>query len=285
MFGAKLQLVRRSRASVRPVFIIGCGRSGTTILGTALAQHPAVKYLHEPRNLWRAAYPISDIWTADAPACGGKLALTALDVSPLDKQRLRRAFSREMAGRSILVEKLPVNSFRLDFLQRIFPDARYLHIYRQGLEVAESIAREEVRGWFGIGNYKWQQIAALAESGKQTRGLARECRSAAERGLLEWRLSTEAVLHFLARVERNDWLELSYEELTRDPAITLEAVLKFIGADPSAAVIDFARQTIARRSARRSAAPSQRQQMIGGRILALSCEQPIRFFDAANIGK
>ena len=31
-----------------PVFIIGCGRSGTTILGRTLAEHPRVKYLNEP---------------------------------------------------------------------------------------------------------------------------------------------------------------------------------------------------------------------------------------------
>ena len=46
-----------------PVLILGCGRSGTTILGQALAQHSEVTFLDEPRELWFRAYPATDIWT------------------------------------------------------------------------------------------------------------------------------------------------------------------------------------------------------------------------------
>jgi hypothetical protein len=34
----------------RPVFIVGCGRSGTTILGEMLGRHPQLAYLNEPRQ-------------------------------------------------------------------------------------------------------------------------------------------------------------------------------------------------------------------------------------------
>jgi hypothetical protein len=49
----------------RPVFIIGCGRSGTTILGATLAQHQLVTYLNEPCHLWFSAYPETDIWDTE----------------------------------------------------------------------------------------------------------------------------------------------------------------------------------------------------------------------------
>ena len=45
-----------------PVFIIGCGRSGTTILGNTLSNHPKIKYLNERRDLWHKAYPEFNIW-------------------------------------------------------------------------------------------------------------------------------------------------------------------------------------------------------------------------------
>src|SRR5215212_6691597 len=50
----------------RPVFILGCGRSGTTIFGAALSKHKSITYLNEPRHLWFAAYPETDIWTQRA---------------------------------------------------------------------------------------------------------------------------------------------------------------------------------------------------------------------------
>jgi hypothetical protein len=44
-----------------PVFIIGCGRSGTTILGQVLSAHPEVYYLFEPYHLWAAIDPMTDV--------------------------------------------------------------------------------------------------------------------------------------------------------------------------------------------------------------------------------
>ena len=36
--------LKKNKSTFSPVFIIGCGRSGTTILGNTLAQHPDIKY-------------------------------------------------------------------------------------------------------------------------------------------------------------------------------------------------------------------------------------------------
>src|SRR3954469_16896480 len=75
-----------------PVFILGCGRSGTTIFGTALSKHKSITYLNEPRHLCFAAYPEADIWTPRAAKRRGKLALTAEDVSQQKSDKLRRLF-------------------------------------------------------------------------------------------------------------------------------------------------------------------------------------------------
>src|SRR6516164_2657563 len=35
-----------------PIFIIGCGRSGTTLLGELFAKHPELSYRYEPYHRW-----------------------------------------------------------------------------------------------------------------------------------------------------------------------------------------------------------------------------------------
>ena len=107
----------------RPVFLVGCGRSGTTIIGTALSKHPRIAFLNERRHLWYAAYPESDIWTHRAAARGGRLVLTAEDADQQRSERLSRLFQFKalIARRPVVVEKLPVNAFRLEFLRGSSP--------------------------------------------------------------------------------------------------------------------------------------------------------------------
>ena len=141
----------------RPIFIIGCGRSGTTIFGTALSKHKKITYLNEPRHLWFSAYPETDIWTPKAHSRNGRLVLTFADVEGRKSRKLSQLFRFETikTGRPILIEKLPINNFRLSFIHKIFPDARFIHIYRNGIEVARSIEKRSVRGnWFGANSYK-----------------------------------------------------------------------------------------------------------------------------------
>jgi hypothetical protein len=222
----------------RPAFIIGCGRSGTTILGTVLSHHPAVTYLNEPRELWVRCTPAADIWSPDARSRGGSLELTAAAASWTARRRLRRLLARRIArrGRPRLVEKLPINSFRLGFIDAALPDARYVHIVRDGVEVARSIAhwcRE--REWFGADDYKWKLLVDYAERQERYRGLAALCRDDYARGLLEWRLSEEAALEFLGALPDQRHLQIRFEDFVRAPGDTLARIERFLGLEHSVA--------------------------------------------------
>ena len=151
--------------TIGPVFILGCGRSGTTILGNALSRHSKITYLNERRDLWFLAYPETDIWTNKSVKRNGKLLLTAADAETGKSKMLRQLFFEEAAKnkRQLLVEKLPINNFRVDFINEIFPEARFVHIYRNGFEVAKSIEKLSKQGqWYGYNNYKWNLLVQYA---------------------------------------------------------------------------------------------------------------------------
>jgi hypothetical protein len=257
-----------------PVFILGCGRSGTTILGDLLAQHSSITYLHEPRALWRSAYPETDIWSAHAVARRGKLVFTESDEHPRKTRALRKLFALELrrSRRPILVEKLPINNFRLPFIREIFPDCRFIHIWRNGLEVARSIEALSIQGqWFGSHRYRWNLLVEYAQSMPETAFLPALCQSYYEKGLLEWRVSTEAATSFLGRLPEDSWVELSYSTFVADPFGTSERIGDFLGIAPEQTVRDYIQHNVHRRSESRDGAEiTQLERLIGGPLLEQS---------------
>jgi hypothetical protein len=226
----------------RPAFIIGCGRSGTTILGRSLSHHPAVTYLNEQRDVWVAAYPVCDIWSEKSPDRAGRLRLTAADVNPQGSDSLRTVLNAitKRERRPQLLEKLPINSYRVDFLATIFPDGRFIHLVRDGVAVARSISQMTITGrWFGHEDYKWKQLRDFALTRPQYRDLPEQCDTMFARGLLEWRMSVEVAREDLAGLPQNRWMEIRYEDFISNPARTAAELEAFIGLTPSKEVEDF----------------------------------------------
>lgn len=122
-------------------YVIGCGRSGTSILGQMLSLHPGVSYLFEPIYAWVSVDPRLDVnhFFVESDArmiCDGEMVSSAAQV------RFRRIFGR-YGGEDyrLLVEKTPHNAMRIGYLERMTAGARYIHIVRDGLQVVDSISR------------------------------------------------------------------------------------------------------------------------------------------------
>jgi hypothetical protein len=230
----------------RPIFVIGCGQSGTSILGRSLGAHPDVAYLHERRDLWIAAFPEADVWNADAGRRGGKIRLDERDYTPAGGAALRRAFAAELAARRrpFLCEKLPINAFRLGLIGRIFPDARYVYIRRNGIDVARSIAWVATASrWFGVDDAKWGRLSELSETFAPLRGVAAECRTPFHKGLLEWVLSTAFAEDFFRRRVKAA-IAIRYENLAAAPRETFATILDRCGLLADDRPGDFFRRTV-----------------------------------------
>jgi hypothetical protein len=111
------------RGRVRePIILLGAPRSGTSFLADLLAAHPDVTLLLEPRLVWRHGNDHrSDQLRREhaTPAVIGHI-----------HDRFAAALVEQGASR--VVEKTPANAVRPHFVDAVFPDARYIHITRNG---------------------------------------------------------------------------------------------------------------------------------------------------------
>ena len=242
-----------------------------------MSRHRQVTYLNEPRNLWASAFPETDIWTTKASSRNGKLVFSAADAGQKKGEIIRRLFRFETikSGKPVLIEKLPINTFRLNFIYQLFPDARFIHIYRNGLEVARSIEKCcEKEAWFGSHSFKWNLLVEYALSGDDTKHLPALCSTYFDKGLLEWRLSTEAAVQFFRRLGPNVFFELNYDELLKNPVKTLSQLLEFLDLEEDSEVQKFASENLFRKSREIGQRQlSEKEQIIGGALLPLSIDR------------
>ncbi|TWH75748.1 sulfotransferase family protein [Modestobacter roseus] len=139
------------------LFVVGCPRSGTTLLQSFLAAHPDVQAFPETHFFYRLPGdldgPIPPDLAADLPEVAGFLGRPGLTwPEPATGRLVAQAFLATAAevtranGRRTWVEKTPANLYALDRVQRLVPGARFLHILRDGADVAASLCSVSA-GW------------------------------------------------------------------------------------------------------------------------------------------
>lgn len=227
-------------------FLTGCGRSGTTILGTILSRRAEVRYVNDRFRLWTEPFPETDIWSQrPEPA---RVALGPEDVTAAGRQELLGRLVRVRESASLVVEKLAINNFRLPFLRALAPEARFINIRRHGVEVARSIARRVEAGeWYGMGDRKWALLVEHAQA-VGLGALAERCRTPYDRGLLEWRMSVEAAQTEIDAMPRRNVIAVTYEDLVAQPAKTVMEIERFLDLPAGQAAARWAQRNVLRRS-------------------------------------
>ena len=136
----------------RPIVILGAPRSGTTLLSQVFQAHPDLYLATEPRILWKFGND------------GKSDALRPADARPEVVTHIRRELARRVrdAGRSRLVEKTPSNSLRVGFVDRVLPDAVFIHVMRAGAESVLSIRSFWDRHATGLpSNFLWMRLKEM----------------------------------------------------------------------------------------------------------------------------
>lgn len=206
-----------------PLFVIGAPRSGTTWIQNMLGAHPEVcapqelGLFHGYLSGWKAKWDeeLQDSTRSDARRRGLPAALTGDEFRDLLRRTavdIYRVASRSKPSMRVLLDKEPSNTFHSDLVADLFPEARFIHLLRDGRDVAASLVaagREEwARDWAPT------RVADAARTWQDHVVAARRARS----------------------VER-PYLEVRYEDLLADPVGSLLHLFDFagVGRDADAA--------------------------------------------------
>lgn len=205
----------------RCVLVIGAGRSGTSALGWALAQHPSLwtsseaDFVHGLFGDGRLAAA----YQSSRDASGA----TWLRVNDMEFAEFCRhigegvnSMMQSRAGGRVWVDATPSNALMARDLPLLFPDARFLHIIRDGREVVES----------------------LLSSGFRTFA-AMDFRLACE----YWRDLVTCGLE-LERLYSDRVLRVRHERMSADPAACMREVLAFLGVAQSDLPAEFLRSNV-----------------------------------------
>jgi hypothetical protein len=207
-----------------PLFITGYKRSGTTLLGTIVDRHPEIAIFMESGFMPRFYYAQVAFWPLTRESNRVRLA-KAIATHPrsivngmeVDEAAVARAAEPRLAsvldgvmcrwalgrGASRWGDKHPGYLSKLPVLKRMFPDARFVHIYRDGRDVLLSVRRlMRWRPWDG-------NAARVARDWERTLARARR-----------W-----------GQGNPDAYLEVRYEELIRDPGPVVRRVAEFAGLD------------------------------------------------------
>ena len=225
----------------KPIFIVGTGRSGTSILGVILSMHSDVGFLNEPKALWHSLYEKEDVIGSYSK---GKAyyRLFKNDVTKKIKRDAKRILSLYLAitRSNRIVDKYPELIFRLPFVKEIFPDAKFIFLVRNGWDACSSIEKwskrnskqvgQELHDWWGVDNRKWKiMIDELLNNDpyfSKCIKIIKKFNSHTDMAIVEWIITMREGLKQIEKY-KNCMYKLKYENLVKQPMKEISNLLKF----------------------------------------------------------
>src|SRR5918997_19480 len=248
-------------------FVAGEMRSGTSWLRHSLSDHPEIACGQEGsffgRGYDREEIPV---YTGPVSSLTRALALSrdlktwhALpwnlwsdgydeDLRNLSRLSVDYFLSKEVArtGRRIVGDKSPQHTENLDEIHEIYPDARIIHIVRDGRDVAVSAMHHwwrlsKDRG--GVFELTPEELRLRDEYAEDRQGFLASGRSIFTEGRLvqlarRWDRRTGKARRDGSTLYGERYLEIRYEDLLLDTPAVFGRVLEFLGASSEDRVIE-----------------------------------------------
>jgi Tfp pilus assembly protein PilF len=191
--------------SMKPVFVVGMPRSGTSLAEQIIASHPSAKGVGE-LGICGDALPANDS------------ELRRGTLSEPSKKTLAETYLRTLEGRSgdapRIVDKAPVNSDYLGVIHSVFPNARIINMRRDPIDTCLSCYFQH----FSVSLNFTMDLSDLAHYfGEHERLMA----------------------HWRAVLPPGSILDVPYEDLVADQEAWTRKILDFLGLEWDERCLDF----------------------------------------------
>jgi len=215
-----------------PILIVGCSRSGTTVTFETVAAAPGLlSFGHEIPEFWDGLWgPWHNGWASEAAS--------AEDARPEHRDAVLRFFYQRL-GPGPVLDKTCINVMRVPYLHRLFPQARFIYIHRDGRDNVSSI----MDGWrhdghFGLAKLLGPFPCPVSINGGEFRQwsffLPPGWRDYNEAPLEEvcayqWVAANGMALEASRSVPSDQWIQLRYEDIFERPVEMFEGVFERLG--------------------------------------------------------
>ena len=232
---------------MKQLIIIGAGRSGTNMLRDILSSAGAISTwpCDEINYIWRyrnASQP-TDVFS-------GKM------VNDSTKFYVKKQFEKIAKENKTdwVLEKTCANTLRIPFINEIFPDAKFIHIIRDGRDVACS-AKERWTAKLDLpylmkkaryvplrdlpyyaSKYAWSRLYKCFSSQKRVstwgprfKGIDDVFRthSLTLASAIQWQECVKTSIHDFKNIDKKRVVEIKYEDFTYKPAEELEKIISY----------------------------------------------------------
>ncbi len=219
----------------RPLFIVSAPRSGSSLLFENLSKF---------EEIWSIGQESHDIETEISylhPASHGYESNRLTEVSVAVAADVRRWFAQRLQNKDKVLyakmesppktvrflEKTPKNSLRIPFLKKVFPQARFIFLYRDPLENISSLLEfwrsNRFPTYRNLPNWPYKEWYALLPPNWESLKAA----SLAEITTYQWRAANQTILNDLLNLSKSDYHFVTYKALVEQPRKTFHELSTF----------------------------------------------------------
>lgn len=221
------------------IFIVGCPRSGTTLLQRMMDNHPQLTIANDTHFITRAAkrvlrkdpQPLLTPVLVEAVQSYRRFYRMGLEASDVEKAAENCTTYAEFVGRLYTMraqkhqkqlsgEKTPDNCRKMPLLHSLFPGARFVHIIRDGRDTALSTLSWASESK-GPGKWAYWKVDPLATCA------------------LWWRWQAGSGERDGQRLGKEFYHRVRYEELVVEPQKELKAISTFLDIPYSDSMVNY----------------------------------------------